>query len=69
MRVPLSWLTEYVDLPGDATPDSVMAELVKVGFEEEERLAQVLRGQVEHGDGVALCTAAEFVGCPEFGFA
>jgi phenylalanyl-tRNA synthetase beta chain len=35
MRAPLSWLAEYVDLPGDATPDSVMAELVKVGFEEE----------------------------------
>ncbi|MEN9609097.1 MAG: hypothetical protein RLZZ06_1028, partial [Actinomycetota bacterium] len=33
---PLSWLAEYVDLPGDATPDSVMAELVKVGFEEED---------------------------------
>lgn len=35
MRVPLSWLAEYVDLPGDATPDSVMAELVKIGLEEE----------------------------------
>ena len=35
MRVPLSWLAEYVDLAGDATPDSVMAELVKVGLEEE----------------------------------
>ncbi|MEY4993691.1 MAG: hypothetical protein RIS82_813 [Actinomycetota bacterium] len=35
MRVPLSWLAEYVDLPGDATPDSVMAQLVKVGLEEE----------------------------------
>ncbi|MFM6963453.1 MAG: phenylalanine--tRNA ligase subunit beta [Micrococcales bacterium] len=35
MRVPLSWLAEYVDLPGDATPDAVMAELVKVGLEEE----------------------------------
>ena len=35
MRVPLSWLGEYVDLPGDATPESVMAELVKVGLEEE----------------------------------
>lgn len=35
MRVPLSWLAEYVDLPGDATADSVMAELVKVGLEEE----------------------------------
>ncbi len=35
MRVPLSWLAEYVDVPGDATPESVMAELVKVGLEEE----------------------------------
>ena len=35
MRVPLSWLAEYVDLPGAATPESVMAELVKVGLEEE----------------------------------
>ena len=35
MRVPLSWLAEYVDLPAAATPDSVMAELVRVGLEEE----------------------------------
>jgi len=35
MRVPLSWLAEYVDLADDATPDTVMAELVKVGLEEE----------------------------------
>jgi phenylalanyl-tRNA synthetase beta chain len=35
MRAPLSWLAEYVDLPGDSTPESVMAELVKVGLEEE----------------------------------
>lgn len=35
MRVPLSWLAEYVDLPSDATADSVMADLVKIGLEEE----------------------------------
>ena len=35
MRVPLSWLSEYVDLASDATPESVMDDLVKVGFEEE----------------------------------
>ncbi len=35
MRIPLSWLAEYVDLPAGATPESVMAELVKVGLEEE----------------------------------
>lgn len=35
MRVPLSWLGEYVDLPADATAESVMEQLVRVGFEEE----------------------------------
>lgn len=35
MRVPLSWLAEYVDLPGDATAASVMDELVRVGLEDE----------------------------------
>lgn len=35
MKVPLSWLAEYVDLPSQATPETVMAELVKVGLEEE----------------------------------
>ena len=35
MRVPLSWLADYVDLPGDVTADDVMAALVKVGLEEE----------------------------------
>ena len=35
MRVPLSWLAEFVDVPKGATPESVMAELVKVGLEEE----------------------------------
>jgi len=35
MRIPLSWLGEYVDLPSDSTPETVMADLVRVGFEEE----------------------------------
>lgn len=35
MRVPLSWLGEYVDLPSGASPESVMEDLVRVGFEEE----------------------------------
>ena len=35
MRIPLSWLAEYVELPPKSTADSVMAELVKVGLEEE----------------------------------
>ncbi|REJ04421.1 phenylalanine--tRNA ligase subunit beta [Microbacterium bovistercoris] len=36
MRVPLSWLREYVDVAPDATPEDVLAALVTVGFEEEE---------------------------------
>lgn len=36
MRVPLSWLREYVDVPADATAEDVLAALVSVGFEEED---------------------------------
>ncbi|WP_431807598.1 phenylalanine--tRNA ligase subunit beta [Microbacterium paraoxydans] len=36
MRVPLSWLREYVDLASEATPEDVLAALVTVGFEEED---------------------------------
>ena len=50
MRVPLSWLAEYVDLPGDATPDSVMAELVKVGLEEEGSHSFEVSGPVVVGE-------------------
>ena len=51
MRVPLSWLGEYVDLAPDATAESVMDELVKVGFEEEavhrfNLLGPIVVGQV-----------------------
>ena len=36
MRVPLSWLGEYVELPAAVTPEQVHADLVRVGFEEED---------------------------------
>ncbi|HEU0257414.1 MAG TPA: phenylalanine--tRNA ligase subunit beta [Microbacteriaceae bacterium] len=35
MRVPLSWLAEYVDLKPGTTPEEVHAALVSVGLEEE----------------------------------
>lgn len=35
MRVPLSWLAEFVELPDDVTPESVHEALVSVGLEEE----------------------------------
>jgi phenylalanyl-tRNA synthetase beta chain len=36
MRVPISWLREYVDVPAAATADDILAALVAVGFEEED---------------------------------
>lgn len=36
MRIPLSWLREYSQLPIDATAEDLMADLVKVGLEEED---------------------------------
>jgi phenylalanyl-tRNA synthetase beta chain len=35
MRIPMSWLREFVDVPLNVTPDEVHAALVSVGFEEE----------------------------------
>ncbi|MFM6971535.1 MAG: phenylalanine--tRNA ligase subunit beta [Rhodoluna sp.] len=59
MRIPLSWLAEYVDLPGDATPESVMAELVKVGLEEEGSHGFDVSGPVVVGE------VLEFVAEPQ----
>lgn len=36
MRIPLSWLREFSQLPKNATAESLMADLVKVGLEEED---------------------------------
>ncbi|MCR2785978.1 MULTISPECIES: phenylalanine--tRNA ligase subunit beta [unclassified Microbacterium] len=49
MRVPLSWLREYVDVPADATPDDVLAALVSVGFEEEDVHGFDLQGPIVVG--------------------
>ncbi len=49
MRVPLSWLREYVDVPEDATPEDVLASLVSVGFEEEDVHAFGLSGPIVVG--------------------
>ena len=35
VRIPLSWLREFAQVPAGASAEDVMAELVKVGFEEE----------------------------------
>lgn len=49
MRIPLSWLGEYVDLPTGASAESVMAELVKVGLEEEGSHSFSLLGPIVVG--------------------
>lgn len=51
MRIPLSWLGEFVSLPTDVTPEQVHADLVRVGFEEEsirrfEATGPIVVGQV-----------------------
>jgi phenylalanyl-tRNA synthetase beta chain len=49
MRVPLSWLREFVEVPQDATPEDVFAALVSVGFEEEEVVSFDLTGPIVVG--------------------
>ena len=34
MRIPISWLAEYADLPAGTTPEALHAALVRVGFED-----------------------------------
>lgn len=54
MRVPLSWLREYVDLAADATPEDVLAAMVSVGFEEEDVHRFDITGPVVVGQVVSL---------------
>lgn len=50
MRVPLSWLREYVDVPKDAAPEEVLEALVSVGFEEEDIFRFELQGPIVVGE-------------------
>lgn len=50
MRVPLSWLAEYVDLAPGSTTDDVHAALVKVGLEEEDVHTFDLTGPIVVGE-------------------
>lgn len=49
MRIPLSWLREYTQFPADATAEDLMADLVKVGLEEEGVHAFELNGPIVVG--------------------
>ncbi|WP_394551686.1 phenylalanine--tRNA ligase subunit beta [Agromyces sp. MMS24-JH15] len=50
MRVPLSWLAEYVELVPGTTPEDVHAALVKVGLEEEDVHTFELSGPIVVGE-------------------
>ncbi|MFF1255061.1 phenylalanine--tRNA ligase subunit beta [Pseudarthrobacter sp. NPDC058329] len=56
MRIPISWLREFAEVPAGATAEDVMAELVKVGFEEEDvhRPTDTLQGPVVVGQVLSL---------------
>ena len=50
MKVPLSWLAEFVDLGENKTPQDVMAQLVRVGLEEEGAHGGGLKGPIVVGE-------------------
>ncbi|WP_299165283.1 phenylalanine--tRNA ligase subunit beta [uncultured Arthrobacter sp.] len=56
MRIPLSWLREYAQVPAEATAEDVMAELVKVGLEEEavHRPTDTLSGPIVVGQVLSI---------------
>ncbi|SEE55104.1 phenylalanyl-tRNA synthetase beta subunit [Arthrobacter alpinus] len=56
MRIPLTWLREYAQVPAGATAEEVMTDLVKVGFEEEEvhRPLDTISGPIVVGQVLSL---------------
>ncbi|WP_285113794.1 phenylalanine--tRNA ligase subunit beta [Leifsonia sp. fls2-241-R2A-40a] len=54
MRVPLSWLGEFVDLEPGTTPEEVHAALVSVGLEEEDVHTFEISGPVVVGEVLAF---------------
>ncbi|MBH0111098.1 phenylalanine--tRNA ligase subunit beta [Salinibacterium sp. NG22] len=59
MKIPMSWLREFVEIPADITHEHVHAALVKVGFEEEDVHGFDISGPVVVGQ------VLEFVGEPQ----
>ena len=59
MRIPISWLGEYVDLPEDVSVEHIHAALVRVGFEEEGFHAFDLSGPVVVGQVLEFAPEAQ----------
>ncbi|NGO41729.1 phenylalanine--tRNA ligase subunit beta [Streptomyces ureilyticus] len=62
MRVPLSWLREYVDLPATETGRDVQAKLIAAGLEVEtvEQLGEGLKGPLVVGKVLTIEELTEF---------
>lgn len=62
MRVPLSWLREYVDLPATETGRDVQAKLIPAGLEVEtvEQLGAGLTGPLVVGRVLTIEELTEF---------
>jgi phenylalanyl-tRNA synthetase beta chain len=56
VRIPLSWLREFAQVPAGSTAEDLMAELVKVGFEEEavHRPTDTLHGPIVVGQVLSI---------------
>jgi len=54
MRVPISWLREYVDVAPDATAEEVLESFVSVGFEEEDVHRFEISGPVVVGQVLSI---------------
>jgi phenylalanyl-tRNA synthetase beta chain len=50
MKVPLSWLADHIELGEHLTPQDVMAQLVKVGLEEEGAIGGDIKGPIVVGE-------------------
>lgn len=49
MRVPLSWLADYVDYPADTDPHALAAEFAAIGLEEEDYFGTEVTGPLVVG--------------------
>ena len=62
MRVPLSWLKEFAEIPTDISPDEIANAFVRVGFEVEdiERSGEGVAGPIVVGIVKAIDEITEF---------
>ena len=62
MRVPLSWISEFVEIPSDISPENISDALIRVGFEVEEIITEGagLTGPLTFGKVLTIEEITEF---------